>query len=500
LIVFLGAGLRIYDLGRKSLWHDEASSVYFSDVLIPDIAEMLTNAQGKNEQLILQQVMHEWAKREVGNPPLYYVFLRFWMAIGRDELTVRLFSVLAGILSIPMLYWLSKAMFNETVGVFSALLLATSPLHVDYSQQARMYPLITLLILVSVYCTIRFLKKDTWIWRIGYVLCMAASLYTHYITVFALVMQNTIVLIYCWQQREKRRFLIWSMMQLSVLLLYVPWIPVVLYQTAAMGEGNSPADQQVSLFEHGARLLATFSLGRHGGDLPWWAIAIGLPGFLMFMLYGLFAPGINSSARGKYPGWIIQEAAFCLLYLLFALLGALLLSGIRPYPTRLALFSLPAYYILVARGIERIRLGGKTKLAVCVALAAVSLFIIVTNIYQRDSPEDWRGVANYILSKSQSDDIVVLHASYTHTGFNYYATGRIPIYTGFGRVSDQLQNLPELTQEIVQGHGRLWLVLSRMRYVDPDWTVKKYLDAHYQMLEERQFQGMDGVLLYRLEE
>jgi len=492
LFICLGTGLRIYDLGSKSLWLDEAASVYYADVLIPSMVERLANHQYENGQ----QIMQEWRKSDPSQPPLYYVLLHFGTMMGKGEVAARLLSVLAGVVSIPALYQLTKTLFNERIGLLSALLLAVSPLHVAHSQNARMYTLVTLFVLVSVYCTIRFLKTDGWAWRIGYVLCMVLGLYTHYITVFALILQNVIALIFVWMQRDVRRLPTWLAMQMCVLLLFAPWVPFLLYQMGGVSTGNLGAGQYITLpFRLAVQLFRAFSLAEYRG-LPLWITVIGLLGFLIFVIYGVCAPEPGDVDEGKSRKWAIEEVAFCLIYLFFAALGAVLLYGGRPYPVRLALFGLPAYYMLVARGIERIRIDGKAKLAVVVALVALLLFVTVTSVYQRGAQEDWRGVVDYVLGRSQPEDVVVLHAVFVRMPFDYYAGGRISTYVVDPTVfDDPSQAIPAMAQEAMQGHERLWLVLSHTDYLDPDQAVKRHFDEHYSMLEERHFAGVD-VFLY----
>lgn len=493
-IVCLGIGLRVNNLGNKSLWLDEGSSVYYAEVLIPSMVERLVSSQYVSSQQIIQ----EWRKSDPGNPPFYYIFLHFWMIVGRDEAAVRLFSTLAGVVSIPVLYCLGKSLFNERIGLLSALLLAASPLHVAHSQDARMYTLITLFVLVSVYCVVGFLKTNAWAWRIGYVLCMALSLYTHYITVFALALQNVIVLIFVWHQRDRKRLLIWLAMQMSVLLLFAPWIPFALYQVAGVNGSRLGLSLYNLLFALPLQIFMAFSLGEYSWSLPLWMTVAGLLGFLIFTLYGLLAPETDDVSKDKCWRWVTPQVALCLAYLLFAVLGVLLLYGARPFrPARLALFGLPAYYLLVARGTERILIGRKAKLTAVAALTALSLFVVVTNVYQTDSQEDWRDAVNHILSEAQPEDVVVLHAYYIHKPFSYYTTGQRPNYSGLVEIDYPLQNVPLMVLEATQGHNRMWLVLSHVTTVDPEREVENYVKARYHLLEERHFAGID-VYLYEL--
>jgi uncharacterized membrane protein len=69
------------------------------------------------------------------------------LPLGSEEWVLRLPSALVGLLSIYLLYRLGSALFDRLTGLAAALLLAVSPFHVWYSQEARMYALVGLLCL-----------------------------------------------------------------------------------------------------------------------------------------------------------------------------------------------------------------------------------------------------------------------------------------------------------------------------------------------------------------
>jgi len=140
LIILLGTCLRIHNLGEKSLWLDEAASVFDAQVLIPSLTERLLTSQGEVKWQILQSIAQEWKIHQPSHPPFYFVLQRWGMAIGRCEFILRFLAVSIGIVSFPVLYRLAKDLFNEKVGFLSTLLLATSPLHVYYSREAHVHP------------------------------------------------------------------------------------------------------------------------------------------------------------------------------------------------------------------------------------------------------------------------------------------------------------------------------------------------------------------------
>jgi uncharacterized membrane protein len=93
------------------------------------------------------------------HPPLYYALLQIWVAlVGKSDVAIRLLSALIGTATIPVLYALARRLFDETrVAIFAAGVIALAPFHIYYSQEARMYGLVTLLGLASVYFFVELL-------------------------------------------------------------------------------------------------------------------------------------------------------------------------------------------------------------------------------------------------------------------------------------------------------------------------------------------------------
>ncbi len=129
-ITGLAFALRVARLDLQPLWWDEGYSVFFAT---RDLVTMLTRTAVD---------IH---------PPLYYALLQAWMALaGKSDVVLRLFSVLVGVATVPIIYLIGRRLFNWRVAALAALLLAISPLQIYYSQEVRMYGLVTLLALVSI--------------------------------------------------------------------------------------------------------------------------------------------------------------------------------------------------------------------------------------------------------------------------------------------------------------------------------------------------------------
>jgi uncharacterized membrane protein len=176
LITVLALAIRLAWLGGKSLWVDEADSFYFASHTFSEIFSRLCDP----------------------HPPGYYALLRVFLALGRSEFWVRLPSAIAGALAIPSLVALGRELdvalgmpwLNRRTAVLASLLLAVAPLHVWYSQEARMYALVTTLGLCSVVFASRFVLRRHIGDALGYVLVASAALYTDQSSALPLLLAN----------------------------------------------------------------------------------------------------------------------------------------------------------------------------------------------------------------------------------------------------------------------------------------------------------------------
>jgi hypothetical protein len=140
LVAAGGLALRLYAIGAKSLWIDESFSIW-----------MAAQPLGALWRSTVQLDQH---------PPLYYALLHFWMALGDGEAVVRSFSALWGVLMLPVMYLIGERVGGRALGLLSALILAISPLHVWFAQQARMYTMLTFFAGVAILCMLRMLDDE----------------------------------------------------------------------------------------------------------------------------------------------------------------------------------------------------------------------------------------------------------------------------------------------------------------------------------------------------
>src|SRR3989344_7171276 len=209
LIMAVGAFMRYYHNTAIALWHDEAFSALY--IRYPWLEMM---------QRIALDV----------HPPLYYLALRIWSMIGGSGLlSLRLFSILFGVLTVWAVYLFVKAAFeNKSLALLAAAAVALNPFQIQYALEARMYTLGTFLVAISSYLLVRALQnKKYWFW---YGVAVAAGIYTHYYVFLSVAAQGLFFLLWLLKNRKLKPLLYGTGAYLLALLLYLPWVPSFLTQ------------------------------------------------------------------------------------------------------------------------------------------------------------------------------------------------------------------------------------------------------------------------------
>jgi mannosyltransferase len=141
-LVLTAFALRAYHLDFQSLWRDEVDAITFATRAFPRLLATFTKPKE--------------------NGPLYFLLLRPWIALtGDSEFSVRFFSLAFGVLTIPLAYALGRKWLSPLSSMLGALLVAFSPYLIWYSQEAKMYTLVTFLTMLSLYLYVEALDIPT---------------------------------------------------------------------------------------------------------------------------------------------------------------------------------------------------------------------------------------------------------------------------------------------------------------------------------------------------
>lgn len=206
-IVTMAGGLRLYGLGAQSFWFDELVTMEVVD-------------------RPLLEVLGQVAARE-GTPPLYYSLLWGWTRLfGTGDAAVRGLSALAGVAVVVVAYSIACELgLTRHAARVAALLVASNPMLVWYSQEARAYSLFTLVGATSILALLRALRRDTRADHVLWAVCATAALSTHYFA-FLLVAGEAAWLFIARRRRWRRHL----MTVVAVGVVALGLLPLAIYQ------------------------------------------------------------------------------------------------------------------------------------------------------------------------------------------------------------------------------------------------------------------------------
>ncbi|MDE0465121.1 MAG: glycosyltransferase family 39 protein [Caldilineaceae bacterium] len=299
------------------------------------------------------------------HPPGYYWMLKFWSGMfGFSAGGIRSLSALSGILTVAVVY---KTALEITYGtekkqhefaLLASFLAAVSPFQVFYSQEARMYALLTLegtalmwaLLALRRRVAAQGLSSSIAGYAVLYLLAAAAGLWTHYI--FGVLIVAAAGTAVWWWLVEMRlpgnfretgvnpeaysgakghwqAFLLFLILNFVALLVYLPWLPTGIDRVLSW-----PSQDGIDSSLEGLRVtLQTIAVGtvRTGPQLAWgWLLLVALlpicglwqlrqsgaallswlllPVVVMFS-FGLVNPSFMKFLLVLSPAWCLAVAA-----------------------------------------------------------------------------------------------------------------------------------------------------------------------------------------------
>ncbi len=185
-----------------------------------------------------------WGPRAVleTNPPLFYGLEHVVLSFGGGPGTLRLASALAGVLYVPVAAAIAASLGGAGAGALAAVLVATSPVCIGASQDARTYALLTLAALSAILATLRLLaaygspapvRAGTRRWWVLYVVASIAAIYLHNTAVLMVAALNLVAVVSATRRTAWRRAFVadWITANAIVAMAYALWVPVVIFQT-----------------------------------------------------------------------------------------------------------------------------------------------------------------------------------------------------------------------------------------------------------------------------
>ncbi|MGF1492358.1 MAG: hypothetical protein ACFBSC_07880 [Microcoleaceae cyanobacterium] len=240
LTIFLGIGFRFFNLGYKVYWYDEVqTSLRISGHTKTELIQQIYNTPPMSVEKLLETYQYPNSERDFADvlhalkqhpehSPLYYLTARFWLqSLSHSTAILRSLSALISLLIFPAMYWLCWELFqSEALSWIAMGLVAISPFHVLYAQEAREYSLWTVVTLVTSAALLKAFRstKDLRSWGL-YGFTVALNLYSHPLGMLTLLGQGIYTLCIPNQQKKKQVANFIGAFFLG-LLLFLPWLIV----------------------------------------------------------------------------------------------------------------------------------------------------------------------------------------------------------------------------------------------------------------------------------
>jgi mannosyltransferase len=374
--VVLAAGVVARFVAASHLWLDEALTVNIASLPLSQLTEAL---------------------RHDGSPPLYYAVLHVWMQLfGDSTIAVRALSGIFSVACLPLAWRVGERVGGRTLATSFLVLLALSPFAVQYATEARMYSMAMLLVLAGGLAIANLLERPSWGLCVAVALLTGALLLTHYYGLYTVAAVGAVLAWHAWRGEERsgaRRALL-SMVAGS--LLFIPWLPVLLYQAAHTGAPWGQTGRGVRTVIDTLGVLV--SGYRDAGPVPL-LLAVGLIALAVFGR-AVGRRRFEIDLVGREPGRTLAILTFGGLLLAVAVSD---LTG-QAYVPRYASIVFPGVLLVIAVGVAsfgdaRLRLAA---LVVMAGLGVVGIHPIMA--YERTQAAS---VARQLRAEAQPGDVVV---------------------------------------------------------------------------------------------
>jgi len=444
--------LRGWGLDRTSLWRDEGYTVVFTHLPWRTVL-------GLDEGYDV-------------HPPLYYALTKLAARALPDALAGRALSAVAGALTLVALYACAARLLDRRAALVAAIVLTLAPLHLWYSQEARMYTLLGLFVTLATLALVG--AAGAWSpWWV--VLCGGATLlalYTDTTALYALV-PLAFVGLALFRDRPRRGLALAGACG-AALLLFAPWaIRNAAISGTAAQRGASYLD--VSAAQLGASALALLGVdsgGYYWGDplTPWNAWPAARP---LFAALAILVAG-GAALLVARPRERQRLVALTVAALTAALCGvATLISLLTPaFAARTLLPALGGWALLV--GAATGAGGRRGRALVGVGLAATLLLSTVTTagVARTGTRQEYRAFAAAVALAARDGLPILTNDAISDALIDLYQPGAL---SPSARRVDDLTATAAATP-LLREPGALWFAYADYPFLQAD-TIGEQLRA-----------------------
>lgn len=371
LIFLLAAAIRFHNLGEWSFWYDEIFT-------LRDINDLKPSA------ILLER------------PSLLLTAIPVNI-FGASEWSARLVPALIGILTIVLLYFPIRSIFNPGVAMLSVLLLAVSPWHLYWSQNARFYTSMLLFYTLAMFAFYWGIEKDRPWYLVLFMVFLGLAVRERLVALFLLpVVAAYLFLVKVLPFPKPPGLRLRNLLIISLPGLLMAFVLLGNYVL-------DPSRFQLKL--------------QWANNSPFWIVSG------VFYYVGL--PVICLGIAGGLVLLLKKERAGLLLGLacLVPLAALVVLSLIQYTANRYAFVTLPAWIVLAGVALRELFLEPRGRIRVIAA--GIFLLALLEPLsedflyfqYQHGNRDNWKAAFNYIKANKEPGDIVVVS---NHLLGNFY--------------------------------------------------------------------------------
>ena len=393
LILIISTGIigALINITQDCLWFDEACTALLMRCSFPELLNDL---------------------KSDAHPPLYFIGLKaFTLLFGDSIFVMRLFSIV-GLLFLALLgIGPVKHLLGIKNGILFSILCLYLPVSVSFAQEARMYTWICFLITGMIlygYFSIKSNQKKDWITFTAFSI---GAMYVHIYGSLIFLTFSSIAFFWILLRHKNllKHFLLYTII---VLIAYIPWLQVTLFQVSRATE--NPWFVKTSIPQIVAPLLLLFT--------DRFLIINFIPGFVLTALisYYLFfrAVRIFKKHKDKFPLFVF---GILICTFLIAVFVSIFIAPILMPRYAFTVFGI--FLIMIIYGLNSIK---NIKVRFSIGILLILLFIperihVHANRINGPIPE----IQTYLKNKTDSTQIFLHSNEHTSATFALYFPNNI---------------------------------------------------------------------------
>ncbi len=473
LCLVIGFALRFYSFDHKSLWVDEVYT--FND-----------SRDGLNSQMKFYKENPTYL-----HPPLFFVLTHLFFPFEKPERDLRIIPLIFGILSIPMIYFLSR-LFSPDIALPCTLSLTFMTYHISLSQEGRSYTLVMFLGMAGLYFFVKHLQTLKKIYLPFAAFFFGILFYISYSSISFLVLTQILWLYRPRGNDKKPRLSSFFVLNGLIFLICLPWILFVLF--------HHKSQPWMDPFQ-GKVVLSYWSI------LYWvfhdWTIHLPLMIFSILLL--ILLPVFSTDKRNALLLLILILLPVTGTYLFCEFTGINHFFSSRYFITFLPLFFIPLYLSLstIEVKFERPRRLIRPTLLFLVFFIASNLIILP--LYYKSEKLNLRGLVNYLKGEVKEGDKIfdsapasgllpgILHYFGTYPKGRQYE-GNVSIISEIGELQFSksftyldkqfaIYHSNSCCNQYIKDGSRIWFITNKemaKKLKDyPSFVLKGFFDGSY---------------------